>query len=546
MISGVNYINCEEKSTGEEHILKCLEMMEDFKLNKEGMGVYQDALNQMGILWTGRGKAEDALDYFKQAELLYVEFKNLVGGAPVMLEEYLSPKRDADGKVEFERAAQLENAYTHTLYYFAQVYQLLGKAEISAEYCHVTLQRQLDAPDLNPLDWSLHAATLSQYYMTERKFTMSRHCLASAQVMFAQAEVSDEVNSSDDTKEKLQQARADILRCWVKYGLGLLENSREAMVNEAYETELKTPAETGNEKTSTGEKSEHTSSVNENEPSMSSQQCAQNKETSISERKPGKGEERFNLEVTSHEEKISDSTLNNFDEAREVFLLIKKWIEEAKAFYKIDLHCTDYIAIVQDQSLSFKLLTFFELDFERQCKMHKKRIDMLVELLNELNPQHYLLVCRQLIYEIADTYSTLMDLKFSILEASGTDVRPTAHQVKKINALVQESIKYYQQYLDTLKDNKPVYPDEFPENDVRPGLVAMFCMGRQYSKFIVGDVQSKLLNIKKSKDCYQFVVDYCKKNPSAACLVKSELELCKELVELLPAKMEKIRVESER
>ena len=546
MISGVNYINCEEKSTGEEHILKCLEMMEDFKLNKEGMGVYQDALNQMGILWTGRGKAEDALDYFKQAELLYVEFKNLVGGAPVMLEEYLSPKRDADGKVEFERAAQLENAYTHTLYYFAQVYQLLGKAEISAEYCHVTLQRQLDAPDLNPLDWSLHAATLSQYYMTERKFTMSRHCLASAQVMFAQAEVSDEVNSSDDTKEKLQQARADILRCWVKYGLGLLENSREAMVNEAYETELKTPAETGNEKTSAGEKSEHASSVNENEPSMSSQQCAQNKEKSISERKPGKGEERFNLEVTSHEEKISDSTLNNFDEAREVFLLIKKWIEEAKAFYKIDLHCTDYIAIIQDQSLSFKLLTFFELDFERQCKMHKKRIDMLVELLNELNPQHYLLVCRQLIYEIADTYSTLMDLKFSILEASGTDVRPTAHQVKKINALVQESIKYYQQYLDTLKDNKPVYPDEFPENDVRPGLVAMFCMGRQYSKFIVGDVQSKLLNIKKSKDCYQFVVDYCKKNPSAACLVESELELCKELVELLPAKMEKIRVESER
>lgn len=504
------------------------------------MGIYQDALNQMGILWTGRGKPDEALDYFKKAELLYVEFKNLVGGAPVMVEEYLSPKRDEDGKVEFERATQLESAYTHTLFYFAQVYQQLGKAEISAQYCHVTLQRQLEAPDLDPLDWSLHAAALSQYYMTERRFTMSRHCLASSEVMFAQAEVNN-TNTSDEMKEKVEQARADLVRCWVKYGLGLLEYSREKMLNEASRQEPNTSSENAE-----GSSADSVSKPNEvgklnGESAQSGDQDGQTN----GEIKHKSIDERFNLEVTSHEEKITDQPLQNFDQAREVFLMIKKWIEEAKGYYKFDLHCTDFVAIVQDQSLSFKFLAFFELDLERQCKMHKRRIDMLVEVLNELNPQHYLLVCRQIMFEIADTYSAMMDLKFAILEAAGEAVRPTPHHVKKINSLVKESIKYYQEYLDTLKGGQPVYPDEFPTNDVRPGLVAMFCMGRLYSKFIVADVQARLLYIKKSKDCYQFVVDYCKKNPSAASLVESELEICTEMADLLPAKMEKIRIQSQ-
>lgn len=534
--TGVNFINCEEKSTGEEHLQKCLEFMEDFKLTKQGMGIYHDALNQMGILWTGRGKPTEALEYFKTAELLYIDFKNLIGGAPVMAEEYLSPKRDEDGKLEFERASQLESLYTHTLFYFAQVHQQLGNAAVSAQYCHVTLQRQLEAPDLDSLDWSLHAATLSQYYMTERMFNMSRHCLASADVIYSQAEA-DSTNTSDERKEKLLQAKADILRCWIKYGLGLMEFSREKMLNEAAES-----AAASSNAEEKGDSPGDKDAGLQNEPDTK-----ESNGTSDSDKnnKPKKTEERFNLEVTFHEEKISDKPLRNFEEAREVFLLIKKWIDEAKEFYKLDLHCPDHVAIVQDQSLSFKFLAFFELDLERQCKMHKRRIDMLVEVLNELNPQYYLLICRQLMFEVADTYSTMMDLKFAILEASGESVRPTPHHVKKINSLVKESIKYYQEYLDTLKGGKPVYPDEFPSNDVRPGLVAMFCMGRLYSKYIVGDVQARLMNIKKSKDCYQFVVDYCKKNPSAVHEIQTELEICQEMVDLLPAKMEKIRIQSE-
>ncbi|KAH3855037.1 KIF-binding protein-like [Dreissena polymorpha] len=627
---GTIYIATEEKATGEEHLLGCLEKLEDFKLTKEGMGIYQDTLNQMGILWSGRGKPEEALDYFKQAELIYVDFKSIVGGAPFMIDEFLTaPSEEDSDKREAERKVKFESAYTHTLFYFAQVYQQLGDAEISAQYCNLTLQRQLDSQSLDRLDWSLHAATLSQYYMTQRDFNMSRHCLASAEVVFQQEEANDVTNCPDEVKEKMQQAKADIIRCWIKYALGLMDYSREQLLQEAAgngEEEANDYKADGRDSDKESEaigvqqasdahsvhsngkvdESEDTSreendpiiadeSVEQNETEQTSQEIKstanENDQTStentgedkkyvvtdntsqheqvvldkendeekkqlereaISKRsellrkeamkKDGK---KFNLEVTSHEEKITDKPLKTFDEAREIFLIIKKWIEQAKEFYKLDHHCPDYVAIVQDHSLSFKFLSFFELDMERQCKMQKRRIDMLSEILNELNPQHYLLVSRQLMFEIADTYSTLMDLKMAILEAAGEGVRPTPHHVKKINLLVKESIKYYQEYLNTLKGGKPVYPDEFPNNDVRPGLVAMFCMGRLYSKYIPGDVQTRLMNIKKSKDCYQFVVDYCNRNRSAKALVEGEYQICKEMVDLLPAKMEKIRLEAE-
>jgi hypothetical protein len=41
------------------------------------------------------------------------------------------------------------------------------------------------------------------------------------------------------------------------------------------------------------------------------------------------------------------------------------------------------------------------------------------------------------------------------------------------------------------------------------------------------------------------VVDYCEKNTLSGYLVSDELNICKEMVALLPVKMEKIRQEAE-
>lgn len=62
---------------------------------------------------------------------------------------------------------RFEMAYTHTLYYLAQVYKNLQQYERAGQYCHTTLQRQLEYKQFVPLEWAINAATLSQYYINK-------------------------------------------------------------------------------------------------------------------------------------------------------------------------------------------------------------------------------------------------------------------------------------------------------------------------------------------------------------------------------------------
>lgn len=225
-------------------------------------------------------------------------------------------------------------------------------------------------------------------------------------------------------------------------------------------------------------------------------------------------------------------------QARVLFLEGQKWLNISKEFYVLDGHVTDHVEILQDMSQLYKLLAFFDEDFERRCKMHKRRVDILSEVLVELNPQHYLLVCRQLMFEIAEAYSDMVDLKIAIAEESGGP--PHAHAVKKINTLINQSIKFFQSFLDSLKRNGEL-PEKFDEDSVRPALVAQFYIARLYSKLLCADKRGKVENLKKSLDIYQYLVSYCDTHPDMPeGSFKDELDVSREMARLLPLKMDKV------
>ncbi|CAH1251787.1 KIF1BP [Branchiostoma lanceolatum] len=383
--------------------------------------------------------------------------------------------------------------------------------------------------------------SLSQYYVTRDNFTQGRHCLASASCVMSQVpEPSDEAEDGENesAQERLERRRADIARCWMKYCLVLLQESRQALMDDIGEldrTKQKDLAEGGAVASSNG-------SHNDDK-----QDKPEDPEKSAGTDGPCRhhGDEksllRFeSLELTALEDQVTDRKVTDFDQARTVFLIGQKYVNAAKEFYVLDGHVTDFVEITQDWSQLFRALSFFEADFERRCKMHKRRVDMLQSLLSELNPQHYLLVCRQIMYETAEAFSEMLDLKVAIAEAA--DERPTVHAVKKINTLAQQSIGHYQMFLDSLRNADKEMPKTFSEDTLRPALVANFCMGRLYSKFLSSDPQLKLQNMSKSLDHYQFVVDYCSAHPDITELVKSELEICTEMSQLLPIQMEKIRL----
>ncbi len=189
-----------------------------------------------------------------------------------------------------------------------------------------------------------------------------------------------------------------------------------------------------------------------------------------------------------------------------------------------------------------KVLVYFEPDCDRQYKMHKRRVDLLFPVYKELNVQIYTLLVRQLIYELAETYSAMMDIKIDIVKREPSKMTPA--NIKKINELVDLSVNSFRAYLATLNNSDGSLPEKFLPEDTRPALVAYFHLGRLYDKYIVPEnSDQKLKNKVQTYCCYKQVVDYCAQNSEAAEAMANELILCQEMAALLPLKIEKMQKE---
>ncbi|KAB0349446.1 hypothetical protein FD754_014303 [Muntiacus muntjak] len=461
---GVNHIDTEELSAGEEHLVKCLRLLRKYRLSHDCVSLYIQAQR-----------------YF----FLY----------------------------------RFEKVYTHNLYYLAQVYQHMEMFEKAAHYCHSTLKRQLEHNAYHPMEWAINAATLSQFYINKQCFMEARHCLSAANVIFGQIgkirTTEDTMEAEGDVPELYHQRKGEIARCWIKYCLTLMQNAQLSMQDNIGELDLDKQSEL---------------------------RALRKKELDEEERVRKKAVQFGTGElcdaISAVEEKVSYLRPLDFEEARELFLTGQHYVFEAKEFFQIDGYVTDHIEVVQDHSALFKVLAFFETDMERRCKMHKRRIAMLEPLMVDLNPQYYLLVNRQIQFEIAHAYYDMMDLKVAIADKLRD---PDSHIVKKINNLNKSALKYYQLFLDSLRDPNKVFPEHIGEDVLRPAMLAKFRVARLYGKIITADPKKELENLATSLEHYKFIVDYCEKHPEAAQEIEVELELSKEMVSLLPTKMERFR-----
>lgn len=176
-------------------------------------------------------------------------------------------------------------------------------------------------------------------------------------------------------------------------------------------------------------------------------------------------------------------------------------------------------------------MSFFEEHEDRQAKMHKRRIDILENVIAELNPQYYESACRQIWIELGETYSDILDIKLDRLRSS--DEKPSPQTLTKINHLARNSIKNFQAFLDSLHvHNSNFEMQEFSDDVMQPALFSYFHLGRLYNKIITPDKTIQIKNMQNSINAYKFVIDYCEKYPKAAEVMKVELNLCKELVNL--------------
>ena len=474
----LNYIQTEETGRGQE----CFEdIVEEFSDDRLASYPVLDSLNQLGILWANRAEHDHALDTLLRAKVLYNDCKKYP--SPLCPEDVFKGHIREEGL----REKDFENLHTHTLFYLAQVYAQLDQPKVSAEFCQNTLSRQLETNSYDPIEWSLNAATISQYYIGVDNFAQARHCLASAHVVLSRIEP-DSVTPA--LKDKVDQVRADFGRCWIKYCVVLLKTSIESINGDGGGGE----------------------SVNETL-------------------------HKFNpLEVSQFEDEVTCELVENCDAAKKVFLFAQKHVEVSKEYFTLDSLASDHTSVLQDYSQLYKLLSHFESDLSVKCRMQKRRIDILTSVITELNPQHFLPFVRQLEFEMGETYRDMADLKIVITGEDSSLPGITGYAVKKINTLLNSSIAHFQKFIDT-------FEGDIDTIHTRSYLLGMLNIGRLHTKKIYISVEDEIDGIKRSLNVYRTIVGLKAKlgEEEIRKVFEEEMKICEEMVELLPLKLTKLQ-----
>lgn len=479
-----------ELNSAEIHLEKSLEILNNEFTDDLSVILFNIvALNQLGYIWCGRGDFEKACQLLTNSESLYHKW-NKTDESLVTLDFLDAFMVDPlhDERLEKSNAIKnLEKAHTLTLYLLAQSYERCGESAKSAVYCHATLKRQYHGIEnkqqiYDVIDWALNAATLSQYFAIKGDFNAARHHIACAKKVLATYHGKEE--------ERLNKSTADLNRIFVKYSLLLLECSYEASKREQ---QLPAPDDTFRPYLL-------------NEP-----------------------------EVKKIESQIRTYPILTFDVARQVFKSAVKHLEEAKIYYNLNEHASDYVECVKDDSKLFQNLTLYETDYDRQCKMHKRRIDMLENVLKEINPEYFLVEVRQILFELGEIYSQNAEIKTRLLEKK-SDIE-ALKSIKKINTLIAKAIDYFSKFIRTFHDKKTnSIPNKLSDEFVRPVLLGYFSLGRLHSKIIASDPRDQFKNWSECEANYNKVLDYLKVNPQQKLVFSEEVPLIEEMLKMIPEK----------
>lgn len=517
---GRNFADCSEPASAETQFQTVIDRLKPYPLHPESIVLLMQASNHLGVIWAERRENEKALPYLLQSKEYYHQYKTCSSAPPPSSETQCLKEGQLDesdgqgdsGSVE-ECWKHFELVHTYTLYFLAQVYGNMGKSDTSALYCHATLHRQLESKQFDGVDWSLNSAALSQYFITNGKFAQGRHCLCSAERVLADWEKGKEEELSSDTwHEKIHQTRSDLSRCWIKYAISALKESMER----------KKDGEGGGDgkKGADGDVS--------CEPHDGGDASVEEEEEVM---------ERFQgLDVSDLEERVPAVLATTFEEARAYFLFAQKCVESAKTFFTLDSHASDYAVIVQDHSSLFRLLSQFEPDPERRCRMHKRRADMLSDLTNQLNPQHFLVICRQCQYELGEIHYEMADLKIVLVTDKDS---PTPQAVAKINRLLKSSMMQFQHFVDSFTSGPNTM--DVPEEYLHSCVMAKLWIARAHTRIIVTSMVEEAANTSDALASYQWVLNLAEKFPATRESCSKELDICREMVQLLPAKLTKLQ-----
>ena len=237
----------------------------------------------------------------------------------------------------------LAQAHTMSCFYLAQVFGHLGQVALSAAMCQITLRRQCLLPDLDRREWALNAVQLSGYFLTQDDWVNAHRCLAAAEVVLEEGmrqlgssqSPGGDADDEYSVRGRMKQASANIGWGWGKLYKSKLEAGRSGSAGRAV-----TPVEF-----------------------------------------PG-----ILSPTPDAQARALEAVHISYDSACD---LIKKGLagfSRAHAHYKLDGFVTDHCTIAHDISGMYRALCRYTDDDSTKCKLHKRRMDLIMPLARVLNP----------------------------------------------------------------------------------------------------------------------------------------------------------------
>ncbi|XP_061386039.1 KIF-binding protein-like [Musca vetustissima] len=436
----------EDATIAETHWKECIEIIKTANFVTEAILLYIGAYLNLGILYNKQSENKKTLKFLAEAETIYKKYK-----------------REACDTKNFR---QVDNLYKNITMILGQVYQNLDIYPMSAKYNYISMKLAFESKSYKHHELAWQSANLSVFYVKSNNFKQARRYLAAANYFANEFKlVALPIHHQD-----VEMIFAYLNRYWAKYGIALLLESRKRLdgIVDMLTTDV--------------------NSIKLNDTDM----------PFLYDRLP----------LALYESEITADYVTTYKDANKIFLFSKRCLEKAKKYCTPNDEIEIYVDVMKDLTNIYDQITYFKKDGKHEFEMQNVRIKIYKELLDNLNTQTHLSICRQCWYDMAMCYSIQIILKSRL---HGNDVQQ----------LTADAIECFEKVIASSKGGSSFF---------KPNLTLdekILCMNAHYKLGIL-HVRSLHLNVPGSMKMimlyFNTFVDECTKDEELRNIFKCDIE----------------------
>lgn len=354
---GLAIFNTEDQFESESSFMKSLDFFNSLPMvvKMRYINIYQEAYNNLGILFYNKGEIKKGLQFFGKAEQMYKVFNDLNGhnitnNFNTFMRNVSKDSSQSDSAAAAAAAENLEffnffidgglnrktfeHNYTLTIFYYAQAFTKLGFRKKAIKYCSMTLKRQIELNEYDLKDTIVNCINLSEFYTENQHFAQAEYVLIAANALLPE----------DAAKKKK-------IRAMVQMHLGKYFFER-----------LKFAVRQTKEQIWISENEELFGIVNKRIVTFN------------------------NMNILWP--RIED--IRDIEQAKLLFRLGNTQFKKSLEYFALDGFVTEHIAISRDVSQLYKNLSFFESENNRIFAMIERRIGLLEGLVKQINQKAFI------------------------------------------------------------------------------------------------------------------------------------------------------------